>query len=181
MLAMKRRLFNILSGVSLLLCIATTVLWPRSFWRYDSISWNTASSTADLISVRGHVAAGLTLYADSSVYGSILNWYSYPVQSVQSDLEWAISDWPSGEKWKAGGFGFYVTKETIAGTVQWLLVAPAWSAFIFYSALPILWFVRRGNKPGQEPHANIHTTANHFGRQHCDRSHAVRDDPGRHG
>ena len=33
---MKRHLFNVLAGVSLVLCVATVVLWARSFWCADA-------------------------------------------------------------------------------------------------------------------------------------------------
>ena len=33
----RRRLFTILSVLSLLLCLATLVLWVRSYWRYDAL------------------------------------------------------------------------------------------------------------------------------------------------
>lgn len=35
---MKRRLFTILSALSLLLCVGVVVLWVRSYWREDRIS-----------------------------------------------------------------------------------------------------------------------------------------------
>ena len=37
---MKRRLLNLLTGLSLLLCVAALVLWVRSYWRVDSLTFN---------------------------------------------------------------------------------------------------------------------------------------------
>ena len=37
---MRRRLFNILSAVSLLVCVMTAVLWVRSYWVADKIQIN---------------------------------------------------------------------------------------------------------------------------------------------
>ena len=34
---MKRRLFNVLAAVSLVLCVATVVLWVRSEWKQDHV------------------------------------------------------------------------------------------------------------------------------------------------
>ena len=34
---MRRRLFNLLAMVSLVLCVATVALWVRSYWRSDLI------------------------------------------------------------------------------------------------------------------------------------------------
>jgi len=36
---MIRRLLNIVSAASLLICVAATVLWIRSYWRSDGITW----------------------------------------------------------------------------------------------------------------------------------------------
>jgi hypothetical protein len=33
----KRRLFNLLAGVSLVLCVAMVVMWVRSYWRSDQV------------------------------------------------------------------------------------------------------------------------------------------------
>jgi hypothetical protein len=37
---MARRLFTVLSVLSLLLCVAVVVLWVRSYWVYDVVRWN---------------------------------------------------------------------------------------------------------------------------------------------
>ena len=34
---MLRRLFTVLSALSLLLCVAVVVLWVRSYWRWDRL------------------------------------------------------------------------------------------------------------------------------------------------
>jgi hypothetical protein len=39
MAVMKRRLFTILSAISLLLCVAVCVLWVRSYWVADTVMW----------------------------------------------------------------------------------------------------------------------------------------------
>ena len=38
---MKRRLFTILSALSLLLCVASIVMWLRSYWASDELFWVT--------------------------------------------------------------------------------------------------------------------------------------------
>jgi hypothetical protein len=34
-----RRILNLVTGLSLLLCAALTVLWVRSYWRHDQFGW----------------------------------------------------------------------------------------------------------------------------------------------
>jgi hypothetical protein len=36
---MTRRLLNLLTALSLLLCVAVVALWVRSYWRSDSVGW----------------------------------------------------------------------------------------------------------------------------------------------
>jgi hypothetical protein len=45
MLPMLRRLFTVLSALSLLLCAATAVLWFRSYWRSDLLRYDRASAS----------------------------------------------------------------------------------------------------------------------------------------
>ena len=63
---MKRRIFNAIAVVSALLCVATVVLWVRSYWTAIEV-------------VRGHTAHG---------------WYSTIWMSADSGrLVWSRSAW----------------------------------------------------------------------------------------
>ena len=37
---MKRKLFTLLSALSLLLCLTAAALWVRSYWTGDGFTWN---------------------------------------------------------------------------------------------------------------------------------------------
>jgi len=41
---MKRRLLNLLTALSLLLCVAACALWVRSYWRYDHAEFKAAAA-----------------------------------------------------------------------------------------------------------------------------------------
>jgi hypothetical protein len=52
----KRRLFNVMAGVSMMLCLATVALWVRSYWRSDAMTFlATPSSSFFLGDWRGHL------------------------------------------------------------------------------------------------------------------------------
>jgi hypothetical protein len=51
----KRRLFTILSALSLLLFVAVLVLWVRSYWRFDSVSRSRAAHFLSFRSESGYV------------------------------------------------------------------------------------------------------------------------------
>ena len=55
---MKRRLLNLLTILSLLLCVASCVLWVRSYWRRDAWDWGTGTGRAGVDSFRGYLSAG---------------------------------------------------------------------------------------------------------------------------
>jgi len=57
---MKRRLLNVMAGVSLMLCVATVALWVRSFWRVHAF----ATGHWCLESARGEM--GLKLFREAS-------------------------------------------------------------------------------------------------------------------
>jgi hypothetical protein len=60
-----RRLFNLAAGVSLVICLATVVLWARSYFKWDrgflcgSVE-NDAQRVLDFWSQRGHITIKLT-------------------------------------------------------------------------------------------------------------------------
>jgi hypothetical protein len=45
----RHRIFSFAALLSLLICIATIVLWVRSYWRYDTFYWKYWSSEAEMI------------------------------------------------------------------------------------------------------------------------------------
>ncbi len=67
MTRLLRRLFTLLSALSLLLCAATVVLWVRSYGASDQIGWRGAGGWREVRSAKGQVVVGLLL-ADHSGY-----------------------------------------------------------------------------------------------------------------
>jgi hypothetical protein len=58
---MARPLFTLLSAVSLVLCVATCILWGRSYWVTDQIRWKNVGGWRAVRSATGHVEVGLLL------------------------------------------------------------------------------------------------------------------------
>jgi len=54
---MKRRLLNLLTVLSLLLCVAVVVLGVRSYWVSDAVDWGIADCRAGVGSLRGWISA----------------------------------------------------------------------------------------------------------------------------
>jgi hypothetical protein len=132
---------------SLLLFLATAVLWLRSY-RYDTsldVTWRSARASLRL--VRGHVAAGLFTPANAfEPRETGMNFSSSPAVG-DSDLEWLISEHASASegKWSVGGAGFYLAGESVTFDVERWAIVPAWFVLIL-CLLPTAWWSwsRRG-------------------------------------
>ena len=55
---LARHLFTFCSAASLVLLVAVCVLWARSYWRGDAVSWGTPAGRAGVESVRGRLIVG---------------------------------------------------------------------------------------------------------------------------
>ena len=55
---LRRRLLNLLTGLSLLLCVAACALWVRSYFVGDAWDWGTRTGRAGVDSCRGSLSVG---------------------------------------------------------------------------------------------------------------------------
>ena len=55
---MIRRLINIVTFISLLLCVGAFSLWVRSYWRFDGWNWGTPTGRAGIDSFQGYLSFG---------------------------------------------------------------------------------------------------------------------------
>ena len=134
---MKRRLFAILSALSLLLCVAAVVLWVRSYFRADSYYRGAEDGTQVYVeSGRGFV----------SVTRSWVN----PANSPKG-TKWASKEKPSYPMWGrpatvAQRLGFWsITARSYSEPVRrW--IAPYWFLSALTAVLPGSWSIihRRG-------------------------------------
>ena len=86
---MTRRLLNLLTVLSLLLCVAVVVLWVRSYWHFDRLTLSrnrpsAGSQRSDVEIVTVGSMPGRVLFAAVRVAGADALWF-----------EWAYSDAPS--------------------------------------------------------------------------------------
>jgi hypothetical protein len=96
----KRRLLNLLTGVSLLLCVAVVLLWVRSYWFADTLRWS-----------------GGKIYSLGS-HNGLLVWNDFRPDPGNPALPWRQTyrgrdrgyDWDrlGRSAWNRAGFGFAV-------------------------------------------------------------------------
>jgi hypothetical protein len=121
--SVKRHLFNLAAGVSLLFCAASMLLWPRSYTHDDSIG----------------LSSGRVLFA----YEGKL-WFQ--IDDGWPDLK--DPTWGSHYKISIAGFGFQAGTlrqfygDAISATYskQWFI--PIWFVVLACGVLPVLWILR---------------------------------------
>jgi hypothetical protein len=158
---MKHRLFTILSAVSLLLCVATCVLWVRSYWLSDQLAWGYRS----IESAQGYVMLGISRF--SGLDGSVRN-DSHAMRYARRPAHAKYPDWETsiifleglinhdtGERnfgWERGGFAWYENRER-NGDLNAVGFAPFCCFAGATALLPLgwtitLWSRRRRRKAG---------------------------------
>ena len=141
---MRRRLLNLLTGLSLLLCVIVIGFWVRGYWVADEVGWawhhgDGSRHAIALGSGDGGIGAGVVRVPALGLKNSGRVWRRH-------DPIYGGADWPSLGR---GGFGFYVTSYANPATGVRLTGAcvPAPLAFLVTAALPALrlrsWFRRR--------------------------------------
>jgi hypothetical protein len=143
---------NVVTGLSLLLCVAVVALWARSYWYYDQVRRTTERDDFYVNSYLGEVQmlAGLDVWPGE--HNRRLCYRAYP------------TGWSSGfppkareyrtAKWHALGFGFHkVEHGGMNPKGGWIrgrrLYVPHWALAVCLAALPglrlalIMWRARR--------------------------------------
>jgi hypothetical protein len=138
---MKRRAFTILSVLSLMLCVATCVLWGRSHALSEMLLWQRVNGCGWVQAASGYLVVGLAV-ADCS--GQPAESYglkysreraSRPVNGLVF-LEHEPRDTESNWNW--GGFSWYELRQA-SGPVYAVAVAPFWSIALATAVVPLGW------------------------------------------
>lgn len=165
---MKRHLFNLLTGFSLLLFLATVVMWIRSYWRSDLSNWTRDSEG------NGHYV--LLRYSESSLRGGAAFYFQYTdangtdsTKMLQDYFDWhphgfelssdPVAKVDAGNKnpWRTSylfkptspttlGFQFGSRRGLYDGSNQYstaILAMPYWFPGCTFAILPIGWLLIR--------------------------------------
>ena len=131
---MIRRAFTVAAALSLLLCIATVVLWVRSYWAADSVWWNGFNRVHAIVLSRGKLGLFFQQINASAPFSVTAN-RGHRWNQVPSDMH------ANGRE----GLGFgYATLRDAYGSRQTALV-PCWFFAICAGTLAavLLWGRRR--------------------------------------
>lgn len=147
---MLRRVFSIASGLSLLLCLATVVLWARSYWVADSWDWDIAGTRVSVGSVRGVVWWDRIRFTPASQarYSRGPGYHRQMVGGGRGNV--------AGPGWSFAGFRWVdshmnLRPGAITIVIQGLRI-PDWGLVLASLILPGAWLIRsrsrRRNPPG---------------------------------
>jgi hypothetical protein len=164
----KRRPFNLLAGVSLVLWLAIAALWLRSYWCWDSITWIGDRSTTLWLSYRVYEIeserGGLVLFLEDGkvdaarpsairTMSDFYDWNSrgfgfksmeakeYPFTMTNARRTFWRSiglECGSISQTQSSSHDFTVHDQDIAVQARWI-VFPHWLVILSFSILPCRW------------------------------------------
>ena len=140
---MRRRLFTLLSALSLLLCVAVVVLWVRSHWRTQFVFWRGEGDdnlhlivAAGRINLEGATAKESLVAATGAPGMRVLSGpaYDYRTRVYREERRGG-----SGirRRWDAGGFSGFSHDSGRAR--WWWLSLPCWAVALAAAILPCCW------------------------------------------
>src|SRR3989442_11894291 len=145
---MRRRLFNLLTAVSLLLCISVVTLWVRSYWRYDKIGVRLPELLCGAESYRGRLLWVWTpAAAGSATEGEDRErTVAHASEAAPGDMDVVWEDLRRSAMWNVAGLSYTVVRASEPPAR--LLVTPMWLVTLVLAAVPVsrLTYARRGNR-----------------------------------
>jgi hypothetical protein len=173
---MKRKLFSFVALVSLLFCVATVVLWVRTYWAsdlYETFEHSQAGqpwhvSRFVVQTFRGEILAGRVEMGSLPPPKSQNQQkrFQYGLSAQELEIGWA--GWtrrgPGWQSWPAvdvgdsipnwNGFRFYHAKPD-SGAVAETVMLPCWAMLGFFMVLPWVWVVRRRSSAASGTHCSV--------------------------
>ena len=137
---MTRRLLNLLTLLSLLLCLAAVALWARSHRHYDLAGFRLGPIGLGAVSYRGHL---LWVWDVDPGERAVNGNYDSGCASPQID---GIADYVRGTAvWRVLGFSYTLIDPGGAPSFRGL-ITPTWSAVAVAATLPGARLWRRRNR-----------------------------------
>jgi phage FluMu protein Com len=120
---MKRRLFNLTTAMLLVLCVAVSALWVRSYTSCDTVGYSRAGVTGTNNFVR---IVSLSSEAGTLVYRSTKKWpfgfYQSSVDAMADAKGWTYTVTPAA----LDGMGWFPRRHRIGQALSYTEVGDAW-------------------------------------------------------
>jgi hypothetical protein len=142
---MKRRLFNILSALSLLVCMAVVVMWVRGYFREDVYAWYSDRAAQKYWHVSsGHGGVGL-LRSEGADRDMLQGFRSNEIGWSHNGVLGVLlhRDFRRIGQWWFAGFGTYHKARSGSSAEVQFWSVPYWFLFVLTAVAPALAVVRR--------------------------------------
>ncbi|MDB5171386.1 MAG: hypothetical protein JWN51_159 [Phycisphaerales bacterium] len=145
---MSRRLFTAIAAISFLICIATMLLWIRSYWRWDTLSQTTpdAAGRLRLISIES-VNGRLVIGVAHNSSRNLPNWTRDGRFLHTQDASTVTFYRTTLRQWIGFDFNRFTSRRS--GASEWHLTIPSWFIALLTAGAPAVWLmplVRRKNR-----------------------------------
>jgi hypothetical protein len=140
----KRRLLNLAAAVSLVLCVATIVLWLRSYWyqSYAAVASRAASAMVGAQTSSGELLFIVNAYPVPFALAYPFSWGEMPADRQTSrSSNWVGSGYYSYE---ALGFGVSFPSRAVpkTGLRRYVAAVPLWIVAGIFAVTPIMRALR---------------------------------------
>jgi hypothetical protein len=140
---MIRRLFTLLSALSLVICVATCVLWVRGHFVEDSLAWRRSDAHSLLRSSPGHLILDVNVSGWSAVPPAFTHETAPPNPNAVHEARMSglvlnvgpQDTWVWGER---AGFAWSRWAGNGGNSIS-MLVVPVWAATAATGLLPLAW------------------------------------------
>lgn len=141
----RRIAFNVLAALSAMLCVATVVLWVRSYSNTQYIGWASANQFCGVLSMGGLVRLEHASYGDGPMGWSYVH---YPTPRGGLWDETRARD-RGGGALRAAGFAWAAIDYNNDGKrMRRAVYLPHWAVAVLFLALPLLRIpIRRSRRP----------------------------------
>ena len=148
---MRRRLLNLVTDLSLLLCVLVAAMWVRSYWRFDNVVYNGRFRVDNFGSYRGRVVVQLGWTTTDNVARSPPPYFAGGWFRDSSDIR-RVAGYPAvdrSRRWQLGGFDARRTLFKSADPANRaesgvdVLILPYWFLCVLTASGPLRWLWRR--------------------------------------
>src|SRR5687767_7453056 len=143
---MTRRLLNLLTVLSLLLCTAAGSLWARSYWMAERVQWRSDAGWREVLSAKGHLQVGL-YSSDRPGPRAESHGPRYDRDQARPPYNWLLemngSRGDTLANWERTGFAWHERRNVGSGTLHAVAVAPFWSFLAITAVPPLAWITLR--------------------------------------
>ena len=160
---MNRRLLNLLTALSLLVCVAACVFWARSYWRADAVTVSSLRPAGEPSTqpsgggrydgriFRANSSPGRLVVGAARVWSADLNWYeqSWQVGGTGRRLDWQSQAYPERQAGRGPSFLFATDDRSDPQTFSyfgfvrrqagWTVMFPYWLAALLTAAPALAW------------------------------------------